>query len=125
MTATVCVVHGCPEIAVHRGRCVVHRLSEAQRGYGRAWRAIRAAVRGPRCEACGSVRDLTVDHIVPQSMGGTNERANLRTLCRRCHGRLGARSDRPLPPGGDLEREAAPRDTPRPIWYVGHAGILR
>ena len=45
----------------------------------------------PWCELCGAtgVR-LTVDHIVPRSLGGDNNRANLRVLCLDCHLRFGA-----------------------------------
>ncbi len=35
----------CPHRAVHRGRCAIHRRSDEQRGYGREWRTVRAAVR--------------------------------------------------------------------------------
>ncbi|MBM4129992.1 HNH endonuclease [bacterium] len=35
---------------------------------------------------CGSARFLEVHHVVPRSRGGTNEAANLVTLCSRCHG---------------------------------------
>lgn len=28
---------------------------------------------------------LSVDHIIPRSEGGTNDDANLRTLCKRAH----------------------------------------
>lgn len=46
------------------------------------------------CLACGQrephVR-LTVDHIVPRSMGGTNSLDNLQLLCRTCNAAKGAR----------------------------------
>ncbi|MBK8167202.1 MAG: HNH endonuclease [bacterium] len=35
---------------------------------------------------CGSARFLEVHHVVPRSRGGTNDAANLVTLCSRCHG---------------------------------------
>lgn len=38
-----------------------------------------------RCVLCGSHRKLHVDHIIPVCKGGTNDRANLRTLCSRCN----------------------------------------
>lgn len=44
-----------------------------------------------RCRACGSERELTIDHIVPVSRGGTNVEENLQTLCRPCNSRKGAR----------------------------------
>lgn len=64
------------------------RESPSARGYGYAWERISAAVRrsSPWCDGCGTADDLTVDHVVPMSAGGGNERSNLRVLCRRCHG---------------------------------------
>lgn len=38
-----------------------------------------------KCVRCGSDEDLTVDHIFPQSIGGTHAKQNLRTLCRSCN----------------------------------------
>jgi len=46
---------------------------------------------GYRCCHCPTQHDLTIDHIVPRSRGGTNEFANLQTLCRECNSRKGAR----------------------------------
>jgi len=43
------------------------------------------------CVVCGTRRDLTVDHIKPESLGGTMELQNLQTLCRPCNSRKGAR----------------------------------
>lgn len=37
------------------------------------------------CLACGNKNDLTIDHIIPKSMGGSNEEDNLQTLCRGCN----------------------------------------
>ncbi|MBE7519561.1 MAG: HNH endonuclease [Thermoflexaceae bacterium] len=52
---------------------------------------------GHQCVACGAggVR-FEVDHIVPLAAGGSNELANLRTLCVPCHRRRAARpAERP------------------------------
>jgi hypothetical protein len=38
-----------------------------------------------KCVRCESEEDLTVDHIFPQSIGGTHLLTNLRTLCRSCN----------------------------------------
>lgn len=46
-----------------------------------------------RCAECGRRQFLTVDHIVPESKGGTLDPSNLRTLCRWCNSRKGARHD--------------------------------
>lgn len=44
-----------------------------------------------RCQECGAVTNLTVDHKTPISKGGTNELDNLQTLCGSCNSRKGAR----------------------------------
>lgn len=44
-----------------------------------------------RCMHCGGWEDLAVDHIHPESKGGTLDLSNLQTLCRRCNRRKGAR----------------------------------
>lgn len=38
-----------------------------------------------RCLRCGSKKDLTVDHIIPQARGGTTAFENLQTLCADCN----------------------------------------
>lgn len=43
---------------------------------------------GGRCELCGVSHEevqLDVDHIVPRSMGGSNDDSNLQVLCRTCN----------------------------------------
>jgi HNH endonuclease len=47
---------------------------------------------GFKCVECGSETSLTVDHILAVSKGGTNDDSNLRTLCKSCNSRKGARS---------------------------------
>lgn len=45
------------------------------------------------CQECGRVlpaRQLHVDHETPRMMGGTDDDANLRTLCAGCNLRKGA-----------------------------------
>src|SRR5574343_1436118 len=41
------------------------------------------------CCYCGSRRYLTVDHVVPQSGGGSDEDSNLITACKSCNSRKG------------------------------------
>jgi hypothetical protein len=43
------------------------------------------------CQHCGSRRNLTVDHIHPESKGGEMTMENAQTLCRTCNSRKGAR----------------------------------
>lgn len=45
-----------------------------------------------RCLHCNAAHDLTLDHIVPWSVGGSDEIGNLQTLCRSCNARKGART---------------------------------
>lgn len=42
-------------------------------------------------EGCIETADLTIDHIVPLSRGGTDDLDNLRLLCRGCNSRKGNR----------------------------------
>jgi hypothetical protein len=44
---------------------------------------------GFACKACGSHLRLTIDHIIPQSLGGSDDASNLETLCRGCNSRKG------------------------------------
>lgn len=55
-------------------------------------KALRVFARdGYRCRACGSPDDLTVDHILAWSRGGSDDDDNLQTLCGTCNSRKGAR----------------------------------
>lgn len=38
-----------------------------------------------KCLKCNSTSGITLDHIIPWSLGGTNRRENLQTLCTRCN----------------------------------------
>lgn len=38
-----------------------------------------------QCVRCGSSEDLTLDHILPQSLGGPHIEENLRVMCRKCN----------------------------------------
>lgn len=44
-----------------------------------------------RCVECGGWRDLTLDHIHPESLGGPTEESNLQTMCRSCNSKKGVR----------------------------------
>jgi 5-methylcytosine-specific restriction endonuclease McrA len=45
---------------------------------------------GWKCLKCGTGKNLTIDHIVPLSLGGHNGRSNLQTLCECCNFNKGA-----------------------------------
>jgi 5-methylcytosine-specific restriction endonuclease McrA len=43
------------------------------------------------CQVCQQRRFLTIDHVIPESAGGTLDPSNLQTLCRSCNSRKGDR----------------------------------
>ena len=58
-----------------------------------AWRKIRQSVinRDGCCQRCGTEERLTVDHIVPRVLGGTDSLDNLQVLCNICNSSKGGR----------------------------------
>lgn len=89
-----CRFQRCPNKAGASGYCSDHaaaydqrRGSSTARGYGREWKAIRAAVLREEkvCRRCRKERSTVVDHILPKRLGGTDARANLQGLCKGCH----------------------------------------
>jgi 5-methylcytosine-specific restriction endonuclease McrA len=58
-----------------------------------AWRKIRQEVinRDGCCQMCGTEERLTVDHIVPRILGGTDSMSNLQVLCGSCNSSKGGR----------------------------------
>jgi 5-methylcytosine-specific restriction protein A len=96
-----CVELGCPELVTGPvSRCPRHlqalrrrqdatRPSPSARGYGYAWRKLRAAILerdGNTCTepGCGALA-TEVDHVIPKHAGGTDDPGNLRALCRYHH----------------------------------------
>lgn len=72
------------------------RGSATARGYGSAWQRTRAAVLAEHQRAWPGLcpgwqrpahpsDDLTVDHVIPKALGGTDARENLQVLCRPCN----------------------------------------
>ena len=41
------------------------------------------------CQKCGSRKNLTIDHIYPESKGGETESSNFQTLCGKCNRQKG------------------------------------
>lgn len=54
-------------------------------------RALVFARDGHACVECGDGAFLSLDHIYPWSLGGSDRPENLQTLCRSCNSRKGAR----------------------------------
>jgi 5-methylcytosine-specific restriction protein A len=76
-----CVGCGSPSSTPHCSSCETPRLP------GWAWQRLSAQILfrdRQRCRICGGVA-VTVDHIRPKSLGGSDDPANLRSLCGRCH----------------------------------------
>ncbi len=48
------------------------------------WLAVLAKY-GNQCQRCGATGDLTCDHIIPLSRGGSNDPTNLQPLCMLCN----------------------------------------
>lgn len=73
------------------------RMRRAESGLSlkaRIPRSLRTAVferDAYRCQHCGGWKDLRVDHIHPESLGGTLDMENLQTLCQSCNSRKGNR----------------------------------
>ena len=44
-----------------------------------------------KCAICGSKKNLTIDHIIPVLLGGTNDDDNLQVLCRSCNSSKGSK----------------------------------
>lgn len=70
-----------------------HSKSRHERGYGSKWDRLRKTIlqRDKHlCQDClpDRVTPATqVDHVKPKADGGTDDPANLRSLCRPCHDR--------------------------------------
>ncbi len=48
------------------------------------------------CQYCGSVKNLTLDHVIPRSRGGQHTWDNVVTACERCNFRKGDKSPREM-----------------------------
>jgi 5-methylcytosine-specific restriction endonuclease McrA len=53
------------------------------------WRALVESYGGV-CVACGSAEDLSVDHVIPLSLGGSNAIENIQPLYESCNALKGA-----------------------------------
>ena len=100
------VASGCARLdPVHRVKMVIYRWDGGNKK--KRWERMKAAggeisqkVRafvyardGFRCLYCETSDDLSIDHIFPVCLGGTNALTNLQTLCRPCNSRKKDRVD--------------------------------
>lgn len=47
---------------------------------------------GGQCQYCGTIHDLTLDHVLPRSRGGKSSWENLATACKPCNSKKGDRT---------------------------------
>lgn len=73
------------------------RGNSTTRGYGTDWRKLRATVPPTPCVDCGAAwtPGHNLDHHIPRSRGGTDDKSNLRWRCHGCHSVKTATKDRP------------------------------
>lgn len=79
-------------MAKHPGGWQGKRGTRHERGYGAAWDKTRDRIRerdGNFCQPCmrdGKIKPAReVDHITPKAEGGTDDDANLQSICIPCH----------------------------------------
>ena len=98
-----CIHPGCGVLVRDgTGRCARHpkansyadknRGTRHQRGYGTAWDKLRALILqrdSGLCQVCAASGRVAlahaVDHIKPKAEGGTDDAANLQSICKACH----------------------------------------
>lgn len=65
----------------------------SDKGSTNAWRKLRQSIiqRDGCCQRCGTEERLSVDHIVPRTLGGDDNPSNLQVLCSSCNSSKGGR----------------------------------
>lgn len=51
---------------------------------GDEWKEIKNRY-GNKCLRCGTYENISIDHVIPVSKGGTNTADNIQPLCRKCN----------------------------------------
>lgn len=87
---------------------VKRRERAALRAHYQAWYAELAAQYGDKCQHCGNVESLVLDHVVPVALGGGSVVENLQILCAGCNTAKGklAFDCRGEPPGATAPPDA-------------------
>jgi len=90
MPPTPCLEHRCPQPAVHRGRCQIHKRTTTQRGYGpehqAARRALALTLPMPCAYGCGTMLVHGDDWVAAHVVDGDPSSARV-VSCRRCNER--------------------------------------
>ena len=95
----LCRHRGCTRTVAESGFCDRHAgeavgwhrtstASSSDRGYGAYWRKLRISILQRDnwlCQVCHVADASEVDHIVPKSLGGSDDADNLQAICRDCH----------------------------------------
>jgi len=55
-----------------------------------------------KCKRCGTTENLSVDHIYPKYLGGSNSQQNKMILCRPCHNWKEMESRRLIKSSGEI-----------------------
>ena len=65
----------------------------SDKGSTSSWRKLRSMIikRDGCCQMCGTEERLSVDHIVPRTLGGDDNPSNLQVLCSSCNSSKGGR----------------------------------
>ena len=74
-----------------------------------------------KCVYCGSTDHLTIDHVVPKSMGGRDTWDNLVTACQRCNAEKGSKT----PEEAGMEMEHKPFRPSFVMFLSNFAGNVR
>ena len=88
------------------------------------------------CQYCGSRKDLTLDHVLPRSRGGTSTWENLVACCRECNLAKGRRTPeeakmplrrQPVRPTWTVVVQLTGVHDPLPAWepFLGDVGRVR
>ncbi len=78
------------ESYLYRGSIYCVRCNgEIGKRWDRTKKAISKNIVFDKCSICGSTENLTLDHIIPKSKGGSDDSDNLRILCNRCNSSKG------------------------------------